>query len=81
MIVKVLGSGCKNCHRLQQNAQEAIDVLELDASVEMVTDYPTIVSYGVMSTPGLVVDEKLISSGRVPSAAEIREVLSSAVTG
>lgn len=80
MIVKVLGSGCKNCHRLEQNTREAVGELGLDASVEMVTDYPTIVGYGVMSTPALVVDEKLVLSGRVPTTGEVRELLASAVT-
>jgi small redox-active disulfide protein 2 len=80
MIVKVLGSGCKNCHRLEQNAREAVEELGLDASVEMVTDYPTIVGYGVMSTPALVVDETLVLSGRVPTTGEVRELLSAAVT-
>ncbi len=80
MIVKVLGTGCKNCLNLERATRQAIDDLGLDAVVEKVTDYPTIVSYGVMSTPALVVDEELVSSGRVPSAAEVRGLLTAAVT-
>jgi small redox-active disulfide protein 2 len=80
MIVKVLGPGCKNCVNLERVTRQAIDDLGLDATVEKVTDYPTIVGYGVMSTPALVVDEKLVSSGRVPTAAQVRELLSAAVT-
>jgi small redox-active disulfide protein 2 len=80
MIVKVLGPGCKNCVNLERATLQAIDDLGLDATVEKVTDYPTIVGYGVMSTPALVVDEKLVLSGRVPSAGEVRELLTAAVT-
>ncbi len=80
MIVKVLGSGCKNCVNLERTAREAIDDLGLDATVEKVTDYPTIAGYGVMSTPALVVDEKVVSSGRVPTRGEVRELLTAALT-
>ena len=75
MIVKVLGPGCRNCVNLERATRQAIDDLGLDATVEKVTDYPTIVGYGVMATPALVVDEKLVSSGRVPTAAEVRKLL------
>ena len=78
MIIKVLGPGCNNCKNLERVARKAIDELGLDATVEKVTDYPTIVSYGVMSTPALVVDEKLVLSGRVPSVGQLRELLASA---
>ncbi len=75
MIVKGLGPGCRNCVNLERVTREAIDDLGLDATVEKVTDYPTIAGYGVMSTPALVVDEVVVSSGRVPTAAEVRELL------
>lgn len=80
MIVKVLGPGCKNCKNLEKATRHAIDDLGLDATVERVTDFPTIVGYGVMSTPALVVDEKLLLSGRVPTAGEVRELLTAAMT-
>ena len=80
MIVKVLGPGCKNCVNLERVTRQAIDDLGLDATMEKVTDYPTIVGYGVMSTPALVVDERVVSSGRVPAAAEVRELLTAAMT-
>ncbi len=80
MHVKILGPGCKNCQNLERVTQEAIDDLGLAATVEKVTDYPTIVSYGIMSTPALVVDEKLLSSGRVPTTAEVRDLLTAATT-
>ncbi len=75
MIVKVLGPGCRNCSNLERATRQAIDDLGLDATVEKVTDYPTIVGYGVMATPGLVVHEVLVCSGRVPTAAEVRKLL------
>jgi small redox-active disulfide protein 2 len=78
MIVKVLGSGCRNCVKLERLALQAIADLGLDATVEKVTDYPTIAGYGVMSTPALVVDEALVVSGRVPTADEVRGLLAEA---
>lgn len=75
MIVKILGPGCNNCKNLEKATRQALADLGLDATVEKVTDYPTIVGYGIMSTPGLVVDEKVLVSGRVPKPAEIRELL------
>jgi small redox-active disulfide protein 2 len=78
MIIKVLGSGCANCKNLERVTREALDDLGLDASIEKVEDYGAIMSYGVMSTPGLVVDEKVVVSGRVPSVAQVRDLLVSA---
>ncbi|HEX6233051.1 MAG TPA: thioredoxin family protein [Jiangellaceae bacterium] len=75
MIVKVLGPGCRNCVNLERATRDAIGQLDLDATVEKVTDFPTIVGYGVMSTPALVIDDRVVLSGRVPTAAEIRELL------
>lgn len=75
MIIKVLGPGCRNCKNLERVARQAVDELGIEATVEKVTDYPTIVGYGVLSTPGLVVDERLVSSGRVPSVGEVRDLL------
>ena len=75
MIIKVLGPGCANCVNLERVTREAVDDLGINATVVKVTDYPTIVGYGVMSTPALVVDEALVLSGRVPTAAQVREIL------
>ncbi len=80
MIIKILGPGCSNCQNLERVTREAVADLGLDASVEKVTDYPTIAGYGVMSTPGLVVDEKVVVSGRVPRAAEVRMLLTGAAS-
>ena len=75
MIIKILGSGCANCHRLEANTTQALSTLGLEATVEKVTDVADIASYGVMRTPGLVVDEQVLVSGRVPDAAEIARLL------
>jgi small redox-active disulfide protein 2 len=75
VIIKVLGSGCANCVNLEKATRQAVADLGIDATIEKVTDYPTILGYGLMSTPGLVVDERVVLAGRVPKAAEIRDLL------
>jgi small redox-active disulfide protein 2 len=75
MHIKVLGPGCKNCVNLERNVQEALAIMGTDAQVTKVTSYEDIMGYGVMSTPGLVVDEQVISVGRVPKATEVVELL------
>jgi small redox-active disulfide protein 2 len=75
MIIKILGSGCANCHRLEANTRDALATLGMDATIEKVTDVGDIASYGVMRTPGLVVDEQVLVSGRVPDAKEIARLL------
>jgi len=78
VIIKVLGPGCQNCKTLERVTREAVAELGVEATIEKVEDYPTIVGYGVMSTPALVVDEKVVLAGRVPRTAEVRELLASA---
>lgn len=73
MIVKILGSGCKNCNVLMENAKEAFKSLEKEAEFIKVTDFKEIASLGVMKTPGLVINDKVISSGKVLSKDEIIE--------
>ena len=77
MKIKVLGPGCANCVNLERVTREAVATMGLDAQIEKVTDFATIVGYGVMRTPALVVDEKVVLSGRVPTAAAVRELLES----
>jgi small redox-active disulfide protein 2 len=75
MIIKVLGTGCANCVNLERVTRDAVAILGLDATIEKVEDYPTIMGYGVMSTPALVVDDKVLLSGRVPTPSQVRELL------
>ncbi|MDQ1288984.1 MAG: hypothetical protein QG622_2550 [Actinomycetota bacterium] len=75
MIIKVLGPGCANCVNLEKATRAAVGELGLDATVEKVTDYAAIAGYGVMRTPALVVDEVVVMSGRVPTTAQVRDLL------
>ena len=76
--IEILGPGCDNCRRLEVNARQAVLMAGVEAEVVKVSDYGRIVSYGVMSTPGLVIDGKVMSYGRVPSAGDIAEWLARA---
>jgi len=75
MIIKILGPGCTNCVNLEKVTRQAVTEVGLNAEIEKVTDYAEIMGYGVMSTPGLVVDDQVILSGRVPTVAKVRELL------
>jgi small redox-active disulfide protein 2 len=75
MHIKVLGPGCGNCARLEANTHDALTELGMTASIEKVTDVASIVGYGIMSTPGLVVDGRVVSSGRVPSVDDIKRLI------
>ena len=75
MIIKVLGPGCNNCKNLERVTREAVASLGIDATIEKAEDYSQIVGYGVMRTPALVVDEEVIVSGRVPTAAQVKDML------
>ena len=69
--IEVLGPGCANCARLEKVAREAVEMAGVEAEVVKVTDYRQIAAYGVMSTPGLVIDGKVVSYGRIPLAGDI----------
>jgi small redox-active disulfide protein 2 len=75
MHVKILGSGCANCVNLEKAARQAVDELGLEATFEKVTDYADIAAYGIMRTPGLVVDEQVLLSGRVPTTGQVKDLL------
>ena len=75
MIIKILGSGCKKCIALGENAKSAAAAAGRPAEIVKVTDIAEIAAYGLMSTPGLVIDEKLVSAGKVLSAQEIAKLL------
>lgn len=78
--IKVLGPGCANCKRLEQIAQKAVENLSIEAEIEKVTDYAEILALGVMATPGLVINEKVVSSGRIPAEIEVLDWLSAAAS-
>ena len=71
LTIKVLGSGCANCKRVEQIAHKVVSDMGVEAEVVKVTEYPDIMAYNVLATPGLVINEKLVSSGRIPSPAEV----------
>ena len=75
MEIKILGSGCARCQSLEKITKEAITELGIDATVEKVEDIQKIMEYGVMRTPGLVVNEKVILTGQVPKLTELKELL------
>jgi small redox-active disulfide protein 2 len=77
--IQVLGPGCANCQRLEALARQAVAGLGVEAEVEKVTDMREIMARGVMATPGLVVNEKLVCAGRVPAASEIVSMLATAL--
>ena len=79
LTIKILGSGCANCKRVEQIARKIVDEMSLEAEIIKVTEYPDIMKYNILSTPGLVVNEKLVSAGRIPAPAEVTTWLTNAL--
>lgn len=75
MNIKVLGTGCANCNKLEQAVRSKVEELHLDAGIEKVDDIMRIIGYGVRRTPALVIDDKVVLYGRVPSDKELTELL------
>lgn len=73
--VKILGSGCAKCNELEANTKAALEQLEMDSAIDHVTDFAKIASYGVMSTPALVVDGKVVSYGKVLKTDEVIKIM------
>lgn len=86
ITIKVLGPGCTNCERVELHAQQALDQWrdehpDVVVTIEKVTDTEQFLDYGLLSTPGVVIDDRLVSSGRIPAPAQIRTWLEEALAG
>lgn len=75
MEIKILGPGCPKCKTLEKLAREVVEMNGIDATVTKVEDIVVIMNYGVMTTPALVIDERVVLKGRVPSAEEIKKLI------
>jgi len=79
LTLKILGSGCENCKRLVWLTERVVNHLGIEAQIIKVTDYTEMMQYNIMSTPGLVVNEKLVSAGKIPTEAQITTWITSAL--
>lgn len=75
MVIKILGTGCPKCKKLEENAKQAISSLSADITIEKVTDLNQIMNYGIMITPALVIDEEVKSVGKVLSPDDIKKLI------
>lgn len=81
LTIKILGPGCSNCRRLEQVARQATESLGIESEIVKVIDMQQILAYDLLQTPGLVIGEKLVSSGRIPTAGTIAEWIKAAEAG
>jgi small redox-active disulfide protein 2 len=79
MDIKVLGPGCAKCQSLEKTVKEVVSALKLDIKVEEVKDMKKIMQYPILMTPGLVINEKVVMSGKVPSKAEVERLIMNAL--
>lgn len=79
LTIKVLGSGCANCKKVEEIAKKVVANLGLDVEVIKVTEYEDMMQYNIMSTPGLVINEKLVSAGKIPSEAQVTTWITNAL--
>lgn len=75
MIIKILGTGCAKCKKLEENARQAISEAGIDATIEKVTDLDKIMDYGVMMTPALVIDDNVLARGKLLSVSDIKALI------
>jgi small redox-active disulfide protein 2 len=80
LTIKVLGPGCSNCKKLEAIAKQSAELMKVQAEFVKVTDYAEITKYPVLSTPGLVINEKVVSSGRIPTPAEVSAWIANALS-
>jgi small redox-active disulfide protein 2 len=80
MIIKILGTGCAKCHSLRDTTKEVINEMGIEAALEEVKDMNKILEYPIMITPGLVINEELVCSGRIPKKSEIKSFVADALT-
>ena len=78
MIIKILGTGCAKCMQLEKVTKEAVKELGIDAKIEEVKDITKILAYPILTTPGLVIDEKVVCSGKIPNKDEVKKYITSA---
>lgn len=76
MIIKILGAGCDKCDKSYNNALKAVKELGVDVKVEKVEDLVTMMQYGILTTPGIVVDEKVLSTGKIPTVNDFKNIIS-----
>ncbi len=79
MKIKILGPGCARCHQLEKTTREVVADLEIDASVEEIKDINKIIAYNVLTTPGLVINEQVVSSGKALTKAEVTQLIINAL--
>jgi len=75
MVIKILGTGCDKCDKAYDNAKKAIADLGEDVVVEKVEDLVTMMKYGILTTPGIIVDEKVLMTGRIPKVEDFKEII------
>jgi small redox-active disulfide protein 2 len=80
LSIKVLGPGCANCQKVEQVAKKVVATLSVDATFQKVTETQDIMKYPILATPGLVINEKLVCAGRIPSEAEVTTWVTSALS-
>lgn len=79
MEIKILGAGCPNCKRLEKVTRQTLEKMGVEATVTKVTDFNEIITYDILSTPGLVIDGNVVSSGKVPSPAQVSTMITTAL--